>query len=421
MPQPLALSLFSGCGGLDLGIEAAGWRTICQIEMHPDCVQTLRGAWGSRPHRPLLLETKVEDVSPARLRRELELRRGELSLLVGGPPCQPFTTHGLRQGIQDSRAASSFPAYLEFLEEFRPASLVFENVDGLLSAALRHRPVAERGPEHPPLAPDERKGSFLKWLLDELAALGYSVSWGVLEAADFGVPQLRQRAFLVGVHDCDACYLPARTFGTTSRPYRTLKDALGDLNNPGPIQPLSAAKRAVYRQVPPGGNWRDLPQHIQQQTMGRAYEATGGKSGWWRRLSWDHPSPTILGMPDHSSTGLIHPDEVRCLGLNECAAIQTFPRAFRFAGTPRSGYQQIGNAVPPLLARAVGHTLAKHLAGVRRKTPAPPPWRRASANRRIGTHGWVVPSVPCPEYSVVAKPRADHIWCHVERETIYAR
>jgi DNA (cytosine-5)-methyltransferase 1 len=144
--------------------------------------------------------------------------------------------------------------------------------------------------------------------------------------------------------------------------------------------------------------------------MGAAYFATGGKSGWWRRLSWDEPSPTILGMPDHSSTALVHPDTVRCLSLNECAAVQTFPKSVRFGGGPRSGYQQIGNAVPPLLARTLGRHVTRHLEGRRFAVPASPQWRNESANRRIGTHGWVVPGSSGPEFHILAKPREDSVW-----------
>ncbi len=171
--------------------------------------------------------------------------------------------------------------------------------------------------------------------------------------------------------------------------------------------PLSARKREVYELIPPGGNWRDLPDELQRETMGRAYVATGGKSGWWRRLSWDNPTPTILGMPDHSSTALIHPDELRCLSVLECAAAQSFPPDIRFAGRPRSQYQQVGNAVPPRLGEALGQQLDSFLQGVRLLAPPVPAWRQASANRRPGTHGW---SRPDGGYHLHVAVRADHVW-----------
>ena len=312
----------------------------------------------------------------------------------------------------------TFPAYFEFVETFRPKTLLIENVDGMLSAAIRHRKLVARGKDSPPLEPDEQKGSFLKWFLDRLARLGYSVAWGVLEAADHGVPQMRQRAILIGTLGEEPCYLPAPLFGWDGLPpYRTLRWALSDVKELGPIQPLSKRKCEVYALVPPGGNWRDLPEELRKLTMGAAYVAEGGKSGWWRRLSWDLPAPTILGMPDHSSTALIHPDEMRCLSVNECAAIQTF-RGVRFASTPRSQYQQIGNAVPVLMAKSLGEHVRRFLDGERLPQPPRPPWRQESANRRIGTHGWVVPSKGGPHYHLHVNVRLDHIWRSVTEKPL---
>jgi DNA (cytosine-5)-methyltransferase 1 len=411
------LSLFSGAGGLDLGMEKAGWKPVAAIEMDTDAVRTLELAArrmskvGDGPE-PIIVPKKIEDVPPSRLRLELGLRKRELALMAGGPPCQPFTTHGLRQSITDVRAAGIWPAYLGYVDEFQPKALVIENVDGLLSAALRHRPLALRGSDRIAEDPRERKGSFLLWLLNELSARGYTVTWGVAEAADYGVPQFRQRSIIIGVRGSVPCFLPPREFGSEGQPpYRTLRQALEQVSELGAIQPLSERKRAVYAQIPPGGNWRDLPELVQRETMGRAHLATGGKSGWWRRLAWDSPTPTILGMPDHSSTSLVHPEETRCLSVTECAAAQSFPPDVEFAGSPRSQYQQIGNAVPPLLGYAIGKQLVKHFSGAQLELPPVPKWRKASANRRIGTHGWVVVSRNLKSrLTLNVKVRHDHVW-----------
>lgn len=406
-----AISLFAGAGGLDLGLHKSGWEILAQVEVDDDCIGTLRKHAEHLGTRPSLYASRVEEVDPSILRRSLRLRRGELDLLAGGPPCQPFTTTGLRQAITDRRAATVFPTYLSFVSEFLPRALVIENVDGMLSAALRHRPLALRGTDSQPMAPDERKGSFLKWLLGQLTNLDYSVTWGVVEAADYGVAQRRQRAVLIGVRDSTPCFLPAATHGRPGQPaVRTLRDALKGVRRNSPVQPLSARKRRVFDLIPAGGNWRSLSVHLRRQTMGRAFDAEGGKSGWWRRLSWDSPSPTILGMPDHSSTALIHPDETRCLSVAECAALQSFPSWAKFEGSPRSQYQQIGNAVPPLLGASVGRVVARHLAGVRQLVPPVPQWRQESANRRIGTHGWAVPGRENPIYQLHVQVRDDHVW-----------
>lgn len=414
------LSLFSGAGGLDLGLERAGWDVLAQVEMHSDARATLLLHGEDLVRPPLVIGDRVENVDPCLLRRRLALKKGELELLAGGPPCQPFTTSGLRRALQDRRASSLFPTYLAYVEEFKPQALLVENVDGMLSAALRHRPLNLRGNHHAQMTDEEMKGSFLRWLLEQLGSLGYAVSWGVAEAADYGVPQMRQRAILTAALGREPCYLPAATHGGQGQPpLRTLREALAEVAELGPVQPLSQRKRDVYRLVPAGGNWRDLPREVQRQTMGAAFTAEGGRSGWWRRSAWDQPAPTILGMPDHSSTALIHPDEVRCLSVNECAAVQSFPSGTPFAGTPRSQYQQIGNAVPPLLGRALGSHLASFLDGHRDAEPAPPEWRKASANRRIGTHGWVVPRHQGTDldFHLSVHVRADHVWARPARST----
>lgn len=415
-----ALSLFSGAGGLDLGLEQAGWNVLAQIEMDAAAVETLEYHAKTVETPPTVIGRTIEEVDPLWLRGQLGLRPGELDLLAGGPPCQPFTTSGLRRGLLDRRASSLFPKYLEFVDALAPKSILIENVDGILSAALQHRPLVNRGRLAPPMRREEMKGSFLRWLLSELAARMYALSWGVVEAADYGVPQMRQRAIIIGVRDRQPCFLPRPTHGHPDLPtYCTTREALASIVEPSPVQPLSARKRAVYRLIPPGGNWRDLPREVQRDTMGAAFFAEGGRSGWWRRLAWDMPSPTILGMPDHSSTALIHPEEVRCLSVAECAALQSFPGSKTFAGSARSQYQQIGNSVPPLLARRVGEHMASFLDGERQPAPEPPPYRKASANRRIGTHGWALPGPAEPDWHLTVKVRPDHIWSHEQIE-LYA-
>jgi len=424
-PDRRFLSLFTGAGGLDLGLEEAGWEPIAAVEMDMDAIGTLELAARRREKvggvaEPLLIGEKIEDVAPADLRKRLGLRKGQLPLMAGGPPCQPFTTHGLRKSISDARASGVWPSYLDYVDEFRPKILVIENVDGLLSAALKHRPLALRGKGAKMMeVPQERKGSFLLWLLKELAQRGYTVSWGLVEAADYGVPQFRQRSILIGVRGTTPCFLPPIEYGGKRQPkYRTLKQALRQVKDLGPVQPLSDRKRAVYAQIPAGGNWRDLPEHIQRTTMGKAHLAAGGKSGWWRRLALETPTPTILGMPDHSSTALIHPTEDRCLSVAECAAAQSFPASTEFAGSARSQYQQIGNAVPPLLGLAIGKQLNRYLEGTEVDPPEVPIWRKLSANRRIGTHGWVIVRRGSrkPALTLNVKVRDDHVWADLTEE-----
>ena len=155
--QPRVVSLFSGAGGLDFGLEAAGWKVLAQVEMDEACVETLRLQAEGKDAPPEVIPNRIENVRPQELLKWLGLARGELGLLAGGPPCQPFTTSGLRQGINDTRASSLFPAYFEFVKTFEPRTLLIENVDGMLSAAICHRKLIARGKDSPPLRPRSRK------------------------------------------------------------------------------------------------------------------------------------------------------------------------------------------------------------------------------------------------------------------------
>ena len=113
--------------------------------------------------------------------------------------------------------------------------------------------------------------------------------------------------------------------------------------------------------VPPGSNWRSLPKEAQQESMGQAWYAKGGRSGWWRRLSFDLPCPTLVTMPNHASTSLCHPSEVRALSLREYARIQEFPDEWEFSGTASQQYAQVGNAVPVRLGEVAGSAIAESL------------------------------------------------------------
>lgn len=156
-------------------------------------------------------------------------------------------------------------------------------------------------------------------------------------------------------------------FGVTAlKPWRTLRDAIGDLNDPGEvIMDFSPRKKSFLELVPPGSNWRSLPMDKQQESMGSAWFAKGGRSGWWRRLSYDLPCPTLVTMPNHASTALCHPAEVRALSLKEYALIQEFPADWSFHGTPSQQYAQVGNAVPVRLGQVAGEVIAKELDKLR--------------------------------------------------------
>jgi DNA (cytosine-5)-methyltransferase 1 len=178
-------------------------------------------------------------------------------------------------------------------------------------------------------------------------------------------------------------------------PFRTLRDAIAGLHEEHPVlMDFSPRKKHFLSLVPAGGNWRSLPEELQRESMGKAFFAKGGRSGWWRRLSWDLPCPTVVTMPNHASTSMCHPDEVRTLSVGECAAIQEFPADWEFVGSPARQYAQVGNAVPARLGEVAGQvaarTLDEYFGSEARSCdlPAPPAYRRVYIHSHVRTRQW---------------------------------
>jgi DNA (cytosine-5)-methyltransferase 1 len=366
------LSLFSGALGFDIGLEASGrFETIATVEADHACCQTIRknlaaSRFGAPSTR--IYEGDVRIIDPKVMMSELRLKKGELDLLTAGPPCQTFSTSGRRRTVEDSRGTLLWRT-IDYIETFQPKAFIIENVRGLLSAALKHRPLNKRPDKGgPPLSVEEEPGSvirsFLAALRDRLGAK-YRVDVFEVNAVNYGAAQLRERAILIGNRLGGQVDFPEPTHGPGAIPFATLGQALatvGKESNPV-IMDFSPRKKKYLSLVPPGGNWRCLPERLQRESMGRAFVAKGGRSGWWRRLSADLPCPTIVTMPNHASTALTHPAEVRALTVRECAAVQGFPGDWSFWGTPQEQYTQVGNAVPIILGRVAGCALAKCLDG----------------------------------------------------------
>ncbi|GFI64806.1 modification methylase BspRI [Lachnospiraceae bacterium] len=233
-----------------------------------------------------------------------------------------------------------------------------ENVKGIVSAPLKHVPTAEREKDDP----EQRLGTVLDVILSEFKKLGYRTVYGVLDAVNYGVPQFRERFVLIGSRDSEDIFLPMPThFQIHQNPdyrWKTVGDVIKDLEDaPGEYTPLSGDRKKYLHMVPEGGNWKDLPQEIIPVAMGGAYESGGGKVGFYRRLSYVQPSPTITTSPAQKATMLCHPKQDRPLSIREYARIQQFPDDWKFIGTISAKYRQIGNAVPVGLAEAIGKAI----------------------------------------------------------------
>lgn len=351
------LSFFSGALGLDLGIESVGFEPALYCEFDKDCQKTIRK---NKPDTPLI--DNIENYSADEIIQIASLKTPP-TLIVGGPPCQAFSTAGARRSFEDSRG-NVFTKFLEIATQLAPSYIVIENVRGLLSA--RFSPSDDKVSE---------KGSALKYIVFFLENAGYGVSFNLYNAANFGTPQSRERLILVASKNGEKLpyLMPTHSeSGAYDLPkWRTFRDAVAGLTPPksGEYFEIPSRRREFYKLLKEGENWRNLPVELQEKALGKAYFLGGGKTGFFRRLAWDKPSPTLVTTPIMPATDLIHPEELRALSVKEYARIQEFPDSWQFEGTLTSIYKQIGNAVPLGLSKAVGKLILSHLQG---KLESPP-------------------------------------------------
>ncbi|HBQ98118.1 MULTISPECIES: DNA cytosine methyltransferase [unclassified Roseofilum] len=374
--QPISISLFTGAYGLDFGLEQAGFITVSVVEKQSDAIKTIA------LNRPFLknsaIPREIQKVTAQELLEEggkvlglgRPLQPGDVDLVTGGPPCQPFSTAGKRGSVLDPRG-SLFMDFIRIVKEVKPRFFLMENVKGLLSAPLRHRPINQRGKDYPPLEKDEIKGAALEVVLLEMKNIGYQVVYNVLEAADYGVPQTRQRVIFMGSRDSESVTFPLPKYSKDGKKlpkWRTLRDGLKGLVDTQPeFIPYSENRLKYLKLLKAGQNWKYLPEDLKQEAMGGAYHSGGGKVGFYRRLSWDKPSPTITTSPNQKATDMCHPVELRCLTVRESAKLQTFPDDWIFYGSTLSKYKQIGNAVPVLLSKEIGVYLFNLIQGHQEK------------------------------------------------------
>lgn len=338
-----SISLFSGAMGLDIGLMQAGVDIRVGQDVEPACVETMT----ANGHRGLLGD--IRQVSVDALLSAAGLKPGEPFLVCGGPPCQPFSTAGKRLGINDPRG-SLFMDFVRIIDETRPRFFVMENVKGLMSAKLKDADG------------NDTDKLVLDIVLHEFKRLHYKTVYGILDAVNYGVPQFRERFVLIGSRDGEDIFLPMPThFRVHQNPafrWVTLGSAIRDLEQEaGECEAFAESRLRWLRMVPEGGNWHDIPPELLPEAMGGAYSSGGGKVGFYRRLSYSQPSPTVVTSPIQKATMMCHPTQDRPLSVREYARIQQFPDDWEFTGSLVSKYRQIGNAVPVGLARAIGQML----------------------------------------------------------------
>lgn len=384
---PTTIDLFAGAGGLTEGFQQAGFRCLYANDVNKWAIETFK-----HNHPGVLADCRaIEEVDPALLRTQLGLRQGDLDVLIGGPPCQGFSINAHGRFLDDPRN-SLFKHYIRFIDEFRPKKLLIENVPGMLSLG---------------------NGAIFDQIIHELEARGYSTKAQILLSAHYGVPQERWRMIILGSLSGNAPQHPQPTHfavananfrGGRTLTYRmgpldrmalapsvTVRQAIADL----PVLELGAgAEEMDYNRAPhcdyarsmregstklfnhfsanlskqniarmrfiqPGRNWTDIPRELLPKGMQKA--RTSDHTKRYGRLTMDGLAGTILTKCDPHWSAVFLPDQDRTLTVREAARIQSFPDRYRFLGPRVAQYEQVGNAVPVLMAKAIGTSMQKEL------------------------------------------------------------
>lgn len=340
------LSFFSGAGGLDLGMERAGIPSLLYVENNRECRMTLMR---NRPDTGLLGDVSSVDASTVLKAAGLP-DDADVDVMFGGPPCQAFSTAGARRAFNDERG-NIFLKYLDLAAEIRPRYLIIENVRGLLSTPF---PVKNGGPSV--------RGGAMRLVLNRLRQMKYKVSFNLYNSANYSAPQLRERVVIIAKRDGKRAHWMVPTNSNDPQwglpRWKTFNQAVAQIEDSDQHYVQFPKKRLQYFQMlHEGENWTSLPKEMQPKALGKAYVLGGGKTGFYRRLDGNKPSPTLVTSPTMPATDLCHPTLNRPLSVEEYKAIQGFPADWYLAGDITSVYRQIGNAVPIQLGEAIGKTI----------------------------------------------------------------
>jgi DNA (cytosine-5)-methyltransferase 1 len=358
----IALSFFSGALGLDIGLERAGIETILACEFDKDAKQTIRA---NKPNIALIGD--LLNYTSSEILQYAGINKADVDVIVGGPPCQAFSTAGKRRGFEDARG-NVFLKYIDVIGEIKPKYFVIENVRGLMSSqfGLDDNLLLELG-----LSTKVKNlaGSSLYYVIKKLESLGYAVNFNLYNSAYFGTPQARERVVIIGTTAGTPVPFLVPTHSENAqfglKPWNTLRDAIGgrDSTNDEHVN-FSNRQRTYLSMLKEGENWTKLPENLKEEAMGKAYHLGGGKTGFYRRLAWNKPAPTLVTHPGMPATALCHPDITRPLSVEEYARVQQFPDDWKFMGSLLSRYKQIGNAVPTGVGQAIGKAIVDHHLGI---------------------------------------------------------
>lgn len=338
------IDLFCGAGGMSLGFQNAGFEILLGSDFDGNCLSTHKRNFVNSK----FIKCDVSELKGEEILSELKMKKGEIDVIIGGPPCQGFSTVNAKDRFIDNPKNKLFKEFVRIIDETKPKCFVMENVVGLTTM---------------------ENGAVKQEIINSFKEIGYGVEVKVLDAVNYGVPQYRKRAFFMGNNFGANISFPKPTHGKGNgqmtlipgkmiQPYRTVGDSLNDIkdddslpNHEIPIHDEVVLKRMSY--VKEGGTQADIPdEHKPPQQFKNTYG----------RLDRKKPSYTIHTRFDVASTGsLFHPTKNRALTVREGAKLQSFPDNFVFNGLKSSRYRQVGNAVPPLLAQAIANEIIKML------------------------------------------------------------
>lgn len=354
IPNIVALSFFSGAMGLDIGMERAGISPLLACEINKEARATI-----IKNNQTIGLIGDIWSCDKESIYKYANLpEETQVDVIFGGPPCQAFSTAGNRKGFEDARG-SVFIRYLDIIAEIKPTYAVIENVRGLQTTEA--------------ILEDTNgvavKGGVLHYAKQRLETLGYTVSFELYNAANFGAPQKRERFVIIAkLGNTKVPYLTPTNSETNEYGlpgWVTLGDVISDIQHTEMhYTQIPIKRREWYKKIPEGGNWKSLSEEDQKEAMGKKFYMSGGKTGFFRRLSFNQPSPTLVTVPTMPATDLIHPTELRPLSIEEYARIQGFPDDWTFRGNINEIYKQIGNAVPIKLGEAIGKTIIDDMKGI---------------------------------------------------------
>jgi len=359
IPNIVALSFFSGAMGLDIGMAQGGIDALLACESDKACRITIDK---NRPEIALIGD--INNYAADEILKYAGVPKSrKVDVIFGGPPCQAFSSAGTRKGFDDSRG-NVFLKYIDIITEILPTYVVIENVRGLLSSAY---PYSDNDTTVEDIEPI--KGGALLLVLKRLKAAGYTVAFELYNAANYGAPQVRERVVIIAYHGNEKIPYLTPTHsenGSFDLPlWRTLSMAISSLPEDVEHQHVTFPEERLkyYRMLKEGQYWKHLPPDVQKEAMGTSYYLGGGKTGFFRRVSFSKPSPTLVTHPAMPATDLCHPIEDRPLSVQEYKSIQEFPASWDICGSLIDQYKQIGNAVPIALGEAIARTIIAHMNG----------------------------------------------------------